>query len=320
MGVLSAGALVLGLAACVDADTDEIAARENALLYPSQWVTAQTVTLASGDVADVYAPVVPRPAAPAFEDAFPVVTVLQGGRVAGRFYQGFGRELARHGFVVVIPDHLRAFGPPGAPAVPLTEGNVIGAALEAVALLDADPGSPIFRVADTGRAGVVGHSFGGVVALQLLGGTCAPPFCTPPFAMPPAVGAVAAFGTHMAGPAGVIDIDTHGVGVAVLHGDLDGRASAANVDATYATLDDARAKITIHGANHFGITDEVAPAGAEADPSAPTLAQAAAVRAVATWTGRWFRDQLHADPVAQVWIYVLGGSLDGVVTVDDAVE
>lgn len=303
---------------CADAPDPEVMQQEQTVVLPRELIAATTIRLPNGDTADVYAPVVPRGLRRAFEDAFPVIVHLQGALVGRDSYQGFGRELARHGFVVVIPDHLRAFGPPGAPPVPFTEANVVGAATAAIATLDADPSSPLYLVADPHRVGIGGHSLGGVVALSLVNNQCTPPFCTPPFALPAEVGAVALYGTHFVQPAGVVDIDTHGVGVALLRGDLDGRAASDKIETTYAVLDDARALITIHGANHFGLCDTAAPAGAEPDPTAQTLDQETSVRAIATWAGRWFRDQLHGDPVAGLWLYGIGGSLDGSVTVDDS--
>ena len=321
MSKMGAGLMAIVMSfGCAEEPDVALAQDEQAIVVPRELIAMTTITLPNGDTADVFAPIVPRRLQHAFEDAFPVVVHLQGAVVGRSSYRGFGRELARHGFVVVIPDHLRAFGPPGTPPVPFTEANVVGAATAAIAALDADASSPLHLVADMQRVGISGHSFGGVVAMQLLGGSCSPPFCTPPFGLPAEVGAIAVYGTHLAQPAGVIDINTRGVGVALLRGDLDGRAAPSKIEATYGVLDDARALITIHGANHFGICDSAAPAGAEPDPSSQTLDQAASVRATATWAGRWFRDRLHVDPVAGLWLYGLGGSLDGVVTVDAAEE
>ena len=62
-----------------------------------------------GDEADVYYPV---PEFSAADETFPLVAVLQGAFVDKQFYSEFGMQLARFGFVVVIPDHF-LFGPPG---------------------------------------------------------------------------------------------------------------------------------------------------------------------------------------------------------------
>jgi hypothetical protein len=71
----------------------------------------------------------------------------------------------------------------------------------------------------------------------------------------------------------------------------------------------------IEGANHYGICDENNPPGAIPDPTPPTLEQEEAVARVARWTGFWLRARLRNDPIAKVWLYIFGGSLDGVVTV-----
>ena len=59
-----------------------------------------------GDLADVYFPDVS-----AADDAFPIVAVLQGAGVDKGFYFEFGTQLARFGFVVVIPNHFQVIPP-----------------------------------------------------------------------------------------------------------------------------------------------------------------------------------------------------------------
>ena len=62
-----------------------------------------------GDKADVFFPDVT-----AISKRFPVVAVLQGAGVDKSFYTEFGTQLARYGFVVVIPNHFQMpFFPPG---------------------------------------------------------------------------------------------------------------------------------------------------------------------------------------------------------------
>ena len=74
-----------------------------------------TAIAASGDAADIYYPTDGSPAIFALlGDRFPVVVVLQGGRTARGFYSEYAGRIARHGFIVIVPDHIRVF-PPGAP-------------------------------------------------------------------------------------------------------------------------------------------------------------------------------------------------------------
>ena len=68
-------------------------------LFPTYKIDSFTLVLERrSDLADVYYPKVN-----AADDAFPIVAVLQGAGVDKGFYSGFGRQLARFGFVVVIP-------------------------------------------------------------------------------------------------------------------------------------------------------------------------------------------------------------------------
>jgi hypothetical protein len=88
-----------------------------------------------------------------------------------------------------------------------------------------------------------------------------------------------------------------------------------NVEQTYNTLDDYRALITIHGANHFSITDDVAPAGTQPDPSAATLDHDEARAEIARWTAIWLSSAMGLDRAADVWL-AFGGTPSGTVTVD----
>jgi dienelactone hydrolase len=140
-----------------------------------------------GDLADVY-----FPAVPAKKDEFPVVAVLQGAGIDKSFYSEFGMQLARFGFVVVIPNHFVVFGPPGTPPVLFPEEFVI---LDVLAQMIEEDGkkkkdSPLSGIVDTDRMGLAGHSAGGTASLFAIGRSCQPPFCFPPglpFPLPPAV-------------------------------------------------------------------------------------------------------------------------------------
>ena len=81
-----------------------VGAQDAPILFPVGDIETITdlVLERRGDLADVYFPNVS-----AAIDAFPVVAVLQGAGVDKRFYSGFGSQLARYGFVVVIPNHFQ---------------------------------------------------------------------------------------------------------------------------------------------------------------------------------------------------------------------
>ena len=298
--------------------------------FTGSWIRTTSVTLPNGDEADVHFPHVPALWRKYFTDAFPVVAVLQGAQVDKKYYENFGRQLARQGFVVVIPNHFQA-PPPPAPPFPLLlpDQFVIVHALNQMKKEDTDPQSPLYGIVDTERMGVTGHSFGGVVGLFAIDERCQPPFCfgPPVFPLPKEVGAGVFYGTNTCNVTGeimdercdegrVIDIETGNIPVALVQGLRDGLAKPAEAEATFAVLDGRRALIRIDGANHYGICDENNPSGAQPDVTAPTLRQEQATARVAHWTGLWLRAHLRKDPFAKFWLYKLGGSLDEVVIVE----
>lgn len=316
--------LLVSPAASVKADDDD---DEHSVFFfplPSQWIEMLEVTLPNGDAADVYYPRIPSQRL--FTDAFPIVAVLQGAQVDKSQYEQFSRRLARHGFVVVIPNHFRAVVP-GAPPALFTSRTVIPNVLAQMVTEDADPSSPLYRIVDTATLALAGHSFGGVVglfasaAVDVCAGPFIPPFlqvfCEVPYTRPSALRATAFYGASLVfnGALAVPDLDTTGVATALVQGTRDGISPPQNAALTYPLLEQPRALITVSGANHYGITDVNNPPGAQVDFMSSTLKQADATAYVARWTGLWFRAQLRRDPFARFFIYTLHGSLDRVVRV-----
>lgn len=304
------------------------------LPLPSGCIQTVVVTLPNGDVADVYYPRVedvcyPHVPVPTFVDAFPVVVMLQGAQVDKLEYEEFGRRLARHGFVVVIPNHFRSLplAPPPAPPVLglFTSRTVITNVLAQMEIEDADQDSPLYRIVDTSTLALAGHSFGGVVglfasaAVDVCVGSFVPPFllpfCDGQYTRPAALRATAFYGTSLVQNGTLLlDLNTTGVATALVQGTLDGRSSLANAELTYPTLEGQRALIEIEGTNHYGICNENNPPGAIPDLNPPTLDQSDAIARMARWTGLWLQAQLRNDPIAKVWLYLRSGSLDGIVT------
>jgi len=310
------GTLVVGSLGCEVSPEDdvELAARAGGLgLGPN--TTVVETTLANGDAADVFLPSIPPGARAAFEDELPVVVLLQGGLVPASQYSEYAETLARYGFVVIVPDHLRAIPPFFPSPVRLTEAAVVTAALDRLAELDADPTSPVHRVADLDDAALLGHSLGGAVALFAIGDLCVFPLCQPPFTLSSSVRAAALFGTNVTTNGVTTPIDSSGVSVALLQGDLDGVAVPAEAEATYEVLEPTRALIEFEGLNHFGITNDNVIPGTNADPLAQVADQDEGVERLARWTALWLRAELRGDQAAAQWVFELGGSPDGSVTV-----
>lgn len=242
-------------------------------------VDSQTIRLPSGDMADIHAPILPPQLHRHFEDAFPLVILLQGALVDKSRYAQFGQRLAAQGYVVVIPNHEQLV--PGFGLALFTEVGVVTDVLEQMRLADQDPSSSQFLIVDTERLGLVGHSFGGAVAINAAANICELPVaCQDSFARPEALKAVVVYGGNRPDFAG----DTSGVAVALLQGTLDSVADPEKADQTLPLLQRPHALINITGANHYGICNEDDP---EADPSTPTLDQQRGLDQIAGWSRLW---------------------------------
>jgi predicted dienelactone hydrolase len=276
------------------------------LLPTRQIVSVSQTIAANGDPADIYFPDLPaRGRSPA--RAFPPVILLQGAQVARQYYSQFAQELARYGFVVIVPDHVSSIFGSGL----FSEMNVITNALAHLQAETTDVNSPLYGVVDTTRAGLSGHSFGSATALFALASFCTFPFCDPAegFQLPPEIEAAAL----VAGNSGAIDLDTMGIPTALLIGELD--TGLEDSQATYATLEPPRAFVLLSDANHYGLNDVDQPPKAqvregEASQNTP---QAITASRFAEWSGLFLRAYLYGDQQARRQVYESGGDANTVV-------
>ncbi|MBC8067800.1 MAG: hypothetical protein IAG13_05645 [Deltaproteobacteria bacterium] len=247
-----------------------------------------------GDPTDIYWP--------DGDGAFPVALMLQGAEVDKQYYSEFASMVARYGFVVVVPNH-ESSGVAGTGLY--MEQSVIVDALAGIDALGDDAETPLLGHVDASAAGLVGHSYGGVVGVYALTGQCMFPFCTAPFELPAAVRAGAFYGTNMRSPFGgpIAPLANDGLGVALIQGTLDTKATPADGIATYGALQTPPgAYVTLIGANHYGNTDVDNPPGAGADASAPTLDQAVGVETVGRFSGNFLRAWVLDDADAQAYV------------------
>jgi len=290
-----------------DTGPDAPAAGPAAPLFASSASYAITVS-GSNDPADVYYPTPPDLATGGY--AFPVVLLLQGAKVDKQHYSKVAGLIARYGFVVVVPNHQSLMGM-------FMELSVIPAVLAQMKTEAASATSPVAGAVDTGKLGLVGHSYGGVVGLYAIQEICQIPFCFGAFKRPAELMGGAFYGTNMKPPIGPIPkIDNHGIATALIQGDLDGKSLLADAQTTYNNIQQPpRALVTVAGANHYGICDINNPSGADADPKAPTLAQGVANETVARWAAMYLRAHLLGEAAALDYVYQSGDALDPNVTV-----
>ena len=271
--------------------------------------TLADVSLNHGDLADIHFPLIPSQLRSAFANTFPIVALLQGANVDKSQYKPFARRLARRGFVVVVPNHLIVLGPPGTSPSLFSTTGVIKAVVEKIISEDGNPTSPLRDIVDTNSLALVGHSFGGVVGLLASADVCGPLFCDifPPPLPPlfPTLKAAVFYGTDLVSfPPAPTSLSTN-VPVALIRGSRDSRSTLAESDATYNLLTPRPIRITIYGANHYGICKDNNPMGAIPDPNSPTLPQSESISLAAKWAALWLRATVTTEAMAKFKIYGL---------------
>jgi predicted dienelactone hydrolase len=138
--------------------------------------------------------------APPTTDNRPLPIIMFSHGSGGLTWQStyYTTHLASYGFVVVAPPHP---GNTAADCMPCTDMAALADAflnrptdvtfaLESMLKLNDDPASMFYQALDGKRVGMSGHSFGGLVTLQLAASNGAKPFLAA-LAMAPAVGGVA---------------------------------------------------------------------------------------------------------------------------------
>jgi dienelactone hydrolase len=280
-------------------------------------ITQFTTTIAAdGDRADVYFPQVSPSQHPRHE--YPIVLLLPGALIDKSDYSSFATQVARYGFVVVVPNNQRTLiGPNGQAFTGLfAEQQQVNQVLAQMRVEDRNPASPIFKIVDTTKLGLLGHSFGGAAGI---GATqtqsCVPGICSEGYTRPPELKAGIFYGANYRDPRTqqYLPINNNGVPIGLIVGSLDGTALPSNSQLTYnQILNRPKALITVAGANHYSITNNDNPAR---DPNRPTLDQAVATRTIAHWSGLFLRASMLGDQRVFDYVLRVGDDLDPNVTV-----
>lgn len=273
-----------------------------------------TTIPATADPADIY-----YPAAVEATTQLPLVLLLQGALVDKDSYSNYASQLARYGFVVVVPNHERTTYNPEADRsvtglIPAQRQIHDVLAFARAAAADAD--SPLYSLVDPQRLGVVGHSLGGAVGMSAIQNLCLPPACAADsFERPEALMAGVFYGASFqtAADSGEFPpINNDGIPMALISGSHDGIGQPSEISRTYAQIEDApKAFISVTGANHYGITDADSPRAA----NPPRVEQAVANAAIARWSGLFLRAHLLNDETAFEYVYDTGDTLDDQVAV-----
>lgn len=286
-------------------------------LFDSVASYSTTISRSEGgaDAADIYYPVlsdtVPN------ENSLPIALFLQGALVDKSDYSNFASTVARYGFVVVVPNHIKtATSPMGSVTGFIAEQQQVNDVLTYMVAEDSNPSSPVTGLLDSSNLVLLGHSFGGAVGLAATQDICVPVLCTEQFDRPNELKGGAFYGTNflLGQSSGAIPpIDNDGIPTALVQGSRDSVATPAESEATYAQIQDPpKALITVLGANHYGITNEDNPIR---EPVRPTLEQDVATETIARWSALFLRGTVLNDSEAFNYVFNTGDALNQNVSV-----
>jgi predicted dienelactone hydrolase len=276
-----------------------------------------TLTIAAdGDRADIYFPRLSKSQRDRTE--LPIVLMLPGALVDKADYSNFATQVARYGFVVVVPNNQRILIGPNGQGFPglFAEQEQVNQVLAQMRVEDRNPTSPIFKLVDPTKLGLMGHSFGGGAGL---GATqtqsCLPGICSSNYTRPPELKAGIFYGTNYRNQQTqqFLPINNDGIAIGLIVGSRDGAALPATSQATYnQILNPPKALITVAGANHYSITNQDNPVR---DPNRATLDQSIATRTIAHWSGLFLRAAMLNDRRVLDTVLLVGDELDPNVTV-----
>lgn len=266
------------------------------------------------DNADIYYPILPDSS----NSSLPIALFLQGALVDKSDYSNFANIVARYGFVVVVPNHIRtAVSPMGEVTGLLAEQQQVNDVLTYMQSENSNPTSPVASLLDPSTLVLLGHSFGGAVGIAAIQGDCFFVLCTEEFNRPDELKAGVFYGTNflIGQENGILPaIENDGIPLALVQGNRDGVATFANAELTYAQIQDPpKAFITIPGANHYGITNED---NLIREPIRPKLEQDVAIETIARWSALFLRGTALNDKGAFDYVFNSGDALDPNVSVE----
>ena len=291
----------------------------NASSLPTYYrkIDRATLTIAAdGDQADLYFPQLSKRQRDRAQ--LPIVLMLPGALVDKADYSKFATQVARYGFVVVVPNNQRTLVAPNGQSFSglFAEQEQVNQVLAQMRVEDRNPTSPIFKLVDPTKLGLLGHSFGGgagIGATQTQ--SCLPGICSGNYTRPPELKAGIFYGTNYRNQQTqqFVPINNNGIPIGLIVGSLDGVVSPLSSQLTYnQILNPPKALITVAGANHYGITNQDDPAR---DPNRPTLDQAIATSTIAHWSGLFLRAAMLGDRRVLDTVLRVGDELDPNVTV-----
>ncbi|MEB3831491.1 alpha/beta hydrolase family protein [Phormidium sp. CCY1219] len=272
--------------------------------------TFRTTIPANGDVANIYYPQVSEnsPNSP----SFPVALLLQGLNVDKSHYSQFATQVARYGFIVVVPNHFTTVR--GRQELFAQVGEV-PAVLSYVKSQNNAQNLPFYDIINADKLVLIGHSQGGFIGMDAIREACDMPFCEGDYQRPKELLAGVFFGADL-WDGEYIKIENDGIAIALMSGSEDSLIPADSIQQTYEHIQTSpKAYLTLLGANHYAITNGDNPPGSPLEKNPPLLPQDIAIATLSRWSALFLRTYAFDDTTAKEYIYQTGDALDENVTV-----
>lgn len=245
---------------------------------------------------------------PVSSGVFPVLIFMQGAKVEKSHYSEFAKRVSSYGVIVAVPNHSSMMGKY------FTEQKVFNNVWETLRTENELSQSALFGKVDTESVSVMGHSFGGTVASNVVQNKCQFPSCTGNLKTPQELGAALFYGFNNVNPLTGDAGPTNNIApVMYIAGELN---DPQKTERTYnKTQNSPKFFVEVMGANHYAVTNTNNPEGANPDNSTPTIEQDVATKTIADWSGVFLRAYLHGDVSALDYLINIGDTEDDLVTV-----
>lgn len=255
--------------------------------------TYSTTIPATEDPADIYFP----KSIKINSKPLPIVLFLQGAGVDKSRYSRFAKIVASYNFAVVVPNHLNdIFASLGSlPVSFFAEQRQVNDVLSYMTAENSNPDSPLFEMLDLSKMLLLGHSYGGIVSMNSIQGTCVFPTCVDDdFIRPEELLGGVFYGSALAqgNPEQITPpLNNDGIPIVLIAGTKDGVTPLSLVEETFEQIQtEPKLLLKISGANHYSITNTNDSSDLLAlDPNIPTLDQNIAVKIIARKSARFLR-------------------------------
>lgn len=224
---------------------------------------------------------------------YPIALFLQGFEIDKSYYSQFATQIARCGFVVLVPNHRPVDRSYLAPELKQII-DILAEIKQDVSRLK----FPISQWINLEKLVLLGHSCGGITGIEAI---CNPVHIDPitgyRYHRPPELAAGVFFGSNALSrqdqSKAIKNIE---IPVALIAGDLDTITPPEMTQQAYERIEILpKAYMVLEGINHYGITNVSQPKAGAIETCAATVEQSIAIETIANWTSLFLNAYLFKN-------------------------